>query len=105
MQGMPTNRIVSIASVVVSLALAVLPVVADLDLSSTAGIIAGIVAVLGVTLKWLNGWQLHENGERQAQLLGLQSTLVPPAQPVVVSYRETDDVYHQEPVVEVPPGH
>jgi hypothetical protein len=101
---MSLNRVVSIASVVLSLALAVLPVLADLDWTSTAGVIAGIVAILGVTQKWLTGWQLHENGSRQAELIGLQSTLTPPAQPVVVSYQATDDAY-ASPTVEVPPGH
>jgi len=60
---MSVNRIVAIASVVLSLALAVLPVLADLDWTSTAGVIAGITAILSVTLKWLSGWQQHEAQE------------------------------------------
>lgn len=58
---MTLNRVVAVASVVVSLALAVLPVLADMDWSSTAGIVAGIVALLGVTDRWLKGWQQFEN--------------------------------------------
>jgi hypothetical protein len=54
------NRIVAIASSVIALALAVLPVVANMDWASTAGIIAGVVAILGVTQKWLDGWQKWE---------------------------------------------
>jgi predicted membrane channel-forming protein YqfA (hemolysin III family) len=55
-----TNRIVAIAATVISLALALLPVVANLDWTSTAGVIAGVLGVLGVTQKWLEGWQKHE---------------------------------------------
>lgn len=58
---MTLNRVVAVASVVVSLALAVLPVLADMDWSSTAGIVAGILALLAVTDRWLKGWQQFEN--------------------------------------------
>lgn len=58
--GMYLNRVVAVVSVLISLALAVLPVVANFDWTSTAGVIAGIVAVLGVVSKWLEGWQAHE---------------------------------------------
>lgn len=57
---MYTNRVVAIAAAVISLALAVLPVLADMDWTSTAGVIAGIIAVLGVAQTWLSGWQKHE---------------------------------------------
>ena len=57
---MTVNRVVAIASAVISLALAILPVAANMDWKSTAGVIAGIVAVLGITQKWLEGWQKHE---------------------------------------------
>jgi hypothetical protein len=55
-----TNRIVAVAAAVISLALAVLPVVANMDWTSTAGVIGGIIAVLGIAQKWLEGWQKHE---------------------------------------------
>lgn len=57
---MQLNRVVAIAAAVISLALAVLPVLGNFDWTSTAGVIAGIVAVLGVTQTWLLGWQKHE---------------------------------------------
>lgn len=60
------NRVVAVIATLISLALAVLPVVANFDWTSTAGIIAGVVAVLGVTQKWLEGWQKHEARESVA---------------------------------------
>lgn len=57
---MAPNRTVALATAVLTLALAVLPVIGDFDWTSTAGVLAGIVAVLGVALKWLEGWQRHE---------------------------------------------
>lgn len=57
---MPTNRIVAIATAVLSLAIAVLPVLGNFDWQSTAGALAGIAAVATVALKWLDGWQKHE---------------------------------------------
>lgn len=57
---MYTNRVVAVAAALISLALGVLPVVANFDWTSTAGVIAGIIAVLGIVQKWLEGWQAHE---------------------------------------------
>lgn len=34
--------------------------IANLDLSSTAGVSAGLFAIVGVVVKWLGGWQAHE---------------------------------------------
>jgi hypothetical protein len=60
---MSLNRIVAVASGVLSLGLAVLPVIADMDWRSTAGIIAGIIAVLKLTDRWLEGWSRYETAE------------------------------------------
>jgi hypothetical protein len=57
---MTPNRTVAVVSALISLALGILPVVGNFDWQSTAGVIAGIVAVLGVTQKWLDGWIKHE---------------------------------------------
>lgn len=57
---MKPNRVVAIAGAVISLALAVLPVLLNFDWTSTAGCIAGIVGVLTVAKTWLEGWQEHE---------------------------------------------
>lgn len=66
---MNPNRVVALAAALISLALALLPVLANFDSTSTAGVIAGIVAILGVTQTWLQGWQKHE--ARETLLLGL----------------------------------
>lgn len=57
---MKPNRVVAVAGALISLALALLPVIANFDWRSTAGAIAGIVAVLGIVQKFLDGWQAHE---------------------------------------------
>jgi hypothetical protein len=57
---MTPNRVVALVAAVVSLSLAILPAVANFDWTSTAGVIAGLIAVLGIVQKWLAGWQLHE---------------------------------------------
>jgi hypothetical protein len=57
---LPPNRIVAIATALITLLLGLLPVIADMDWKSTAGIIAGLVALLAVSLQWLNGWQKWE---------------------------------------------
>ena len=71
---MNTNRIVAVAAALISLALAVLPVVANMDWKSTAGVIAGIIAVLGIVQKWLEGWQMHEDR------VAAQAAVLPPDQ-------------------------
>lgn len=67
------NRIVAVLATLLSLVLALLPVIADLDLTSTASIIAGIAAVLTVTLKWLDGWQQFEKAGYQFDLTAQQA--------------------------------
>lgn len=57
---MAPNRVVAIAVAILTLILAILPTLASFDWTSTAGILAGIGGVAAVTLKWLDGWQLHE---------------------------------------------
>lgn len=54
------NRVAVYLTAAASLLGGLAPVVADLDLESTAGIVAGL-SLLGVTVnKWLSGWQDHE---------------------------------------------
>ena len=57
---MTLNRAVVIATVALDLAAAVAPVVADMDFSSVAGIAAGLIPLNAAVLKWLDGWQKHE---------------------------------------------
>ena len=70
---MPTNRVVALAGAIVTLILALLPVIADFDWRSTAGIVAGIIAVLGIVQKFLEGWSRWATAELE------QTTPVEPA--------------------------
>lgn len=60
---MPTNRVVALTTALLTLVLAALPVLADMDWTSTAGIVAGIIAVLGIVNRWLAGWSNWEIAE------------------------------------------
>lgn len=57
---MQPNRIAVWLTALAGLLTAISPVVANLDWTSTAGLIAGFVGVVGVVAKWLDGWQKHE---------------------------------------------
>lgn len=57
---MSVNRIVIVVTAVLSLAVGLLPAIANLDWTSTAGILTSLGAVAGLVLKWLDGWQKHE---------------------------------------------
>lgn len=54
------NRVAAVAAAVLSLALGALPIVANADWQSTAGIVAAVGAVLTLTQSWLKGWQADE---------------------------------------------
>lgn len=58
---MPPNRVVALATALIGLVLALVPVIGNFDWTSTAGILAGIGAVAAIANRWLIGWQLHEN--------------------------------------------
>lgn len=60
---MPLNRAVAIATALLTLVLAVFPVVGNLDWTSTAGVLAGIVAIAGIAQRWLAGWSSFEVAE------------------------------------------
>lgn len=47
-----------------ALCAALAPAVANLDLTSTAGLGAGVIALAGVVIKWLDGWQKYEQDVR-----------------------------------------
>lgn len=57
---MTPNRVATILAVIAGIATAVAPVVANMDWSSTAGVIAGGFAAVLAIVKWLDGWQKHE---------------------------------------------
>jgi hypothetical protein len=67
------NRVVALATALVSLVLAVLPVVGNFDWTSTAGALAGIIGVLTIASKWLTGWQAHENNEAEQRVMALHA--------------------------------
>ena len=67
------GRVVALASVFLGLIGAVLPAVAQMDLSSTAGIVAGLIAVTSIAVKFLDGWQRYEE-----RLDGVASPAVAP---------------------------
>lgn len=48
------------------------PVVGNLDLASTAGIIASIGVIGAVVVKWLEGWQTYEKASYQLQAMAEQ---------------------------------
>lgn len=55
------NRIAVYLVALAGLLTALAPTVADLDLTSTASLIAGLAAVVTVVVKWLSGWQAYES--------------------------------------------
>jgi hypothetical protein len=57
------NRTAVYATALIALALGLLPLVGNLDWTSTAGIVAAISAILGVVYKWLDNWGKYERGE------------------------------------------
>jgi hypothetical protein len=58
---MAPNRIAVYLTALAALAGGLAPVVADLDLSSTVGIVAGLASITAAVNKWLSGWQAYES--------------------------------------------
>lgn len=58
------NRVAVYLTALAALAGGLAPVVADLDIQSTAGIVAAIAAITAVVNKWLSGWQKYEQDDR-----------------------------------------
>lgn len=57
---MTPGRIATILAIVAGIATAITPAVANMDWTSTAGVIAGGIAIVGAIVKWLDGWQKWE---------------------------------------------
>jgi hypothetical protein len=53
-------RVAAVLGAIASLLAGLAPAIANLDLSSTAGVIAAIVAIGGIVVKWLDGQAKHE---------------------------------------------
>ena len=68
------NRIAVYITALAALAAAVAPVVADMDIASTAGIIGGVLALAGVVSTWLVGWQKFEERTALEPLIEEQLT-------------------------------
>ena len=64
------NRLAVYLTGAIALLAGLAPLIGNLDWESTAGIVAGLGAVLGVVVKWLDGWQKWERGEGNALLPG-----------------------------------
>ena len=62
------NRIAIYATIALSLVVAVLPVIAEINWQTTASALAGLTAVAAVVLKFLTGWQNMEKAQYQDQL-------------------------------------
>jgi hypothetical protein len=58
------NRVVVYLTALAALAGAVAAVWGDLDWTTTVGVIASLGTLLGVVVKWLDGWQKYEASER-----------------------------------------
>ena len=76
-----TGRIVTIVSIVVGAIGALAPVVLEMDLSSTAGIVAGLVAASAVVVKYLEGWQRYEARLDAAGAARVETAPVTPPHP------------------------
>jgi hypothetical protein len=57
---MTPGRVATLLAIVAGLAGAIAPTAANLDWSSTAGVIAGTFAIVGAIAAWLQGWRQHE---------------------------------------------
>lgn len=54
------NRIAVYLTTIAALLTALAPLVANLDLTSTVGILGGLGGIVLVVRKWLEGWQHYE---------------------------------------------
>jgi cytochrome c oxidase assembly factor CtaG len=72
------NRIAVYLTSVAALLTAVAPVVANLDLTSTIGLVGGLGAVALVVKQWLAGWAKYEERVDLMDLTGDQFTVDAP---------------------------
>lgn len=54
------NRIAVYLTGLAGLCTALAPVIADLDIESTVGLVGGFAGIAAVVHKWLQGWQNYE---------------------------------------------
>lgn len=72
------GRIATALAGLAGIATAVAPVVADMDWTSTAGVIAGGLAVVYAIGEWLKGWRSYEHDAREAGLIVAAEVEPPP---------------------------
>lgn len=58
------NRVAVYLTCLAGLCTAAAPSVANLDTTSTASLIAGFAGIVVTAVKWLHGWQAHEDRTR-----------------------------------------
>ena len=75
---MAPNRIAVYFTAAAALAAALVPVIANLDITSTVGIVGGVAALAGVVSVWLNGWQKYEERTALEPLIEEQLNVKPP---------------------------
>ncbi len=68
------NRLAVYLTALAGLAGAVAVPLANLDTTSTVGVIAGLGTILGVVATWLRGWQAHEARGSSWPLVDLELT-------------------------------
>lgn len=56
----PANRVASYLTALAALAGALAPVVANLDLTSTLGMLGALAAIVATLREWLKGWRAYE---------------------------------------------
>lgn len=62
------NRIATYLVSIAALCAAVLPALANFDVTSTVGIVGGVGALALIVAKWLDGWQKYEERTDLASL-------------------------------------
>lgn len=85
------NRLAAYGTAAIALLAGLAPLIGNLDWESTAGVVAGLGAILAVAVKWLDGWQKWERGDGEALLPGEidddfdEETAEPIPEPVVAA--------------------
>ena len=64
------NRMAVYITGAIALLAGLTPLIGNLDWESTAGIVAGLIAILGVVVVWLQNWGKWERGEGQGLFPG-----------------------------------
>ena len=68
---MTPNRVATLIAIIAGVLTAVVPAVANMDWTSTAGVVGGGFAVVVAIVKWLQGWQNHEQHLQWEKQMGL----------------------------------